>query len=86
MCFPHLLSPLKRAFKLRPEGRKGTRRRRREEPGGWGTGAGAAKTQSLTREVKGSGVRTEKEPVGDRLSQGGGRAVPQGNGKALEGL
>lgn len=88
MCFPHLLSPLKRAFKLRPEGRKGTSREEggKSWGGGGGTGAGAAKTQSLTREVKGSGVRTEKETVGDRLGQGGGRAVPLGNGKALEGL
>lgn len=59
-------------------------RRGRKEPRG--TGAGAAKTQSLTREVKVSGVRS-KERVGDRLSQEEARrcrcgAMPQGNGKA----
>lgn len=42
-------------------------RRGRKEPGD--TGAGAAKTQSLTREVKVSGVRSKKERVSDRLSQ-----------------
>lgn len=57
MCFPHLLSPLKRAFKLRPEGRKGTSEKKEGRAGGVGYRSRGCKDPELDK--RGQRVRSE---------------------------